>query len=199
MINPVTKTLLSFSLAEEELHAAIDTLTALRPQAHTLLKALGTVLLAERRTPTLTITGVDANAFLRKGSVPGASQLELALFVGVERSICWSLSDLALGWDHTEDDEQGGVFYWSAPSERTQCAAFDTVQDLLSPDHNGGGWLWEIWSPRSGGTIPYSSDGNLDKYLEQVLTIHDWAADDENPARTAADSKPARRRRRHQA
>lgn len=199
MINPVTKTLLSFSLAEEELHAAIDTLTALRPQAHTLLKALGTVLLAERRTPTLTITGADANAFLRKGSVPGASQLELALFVGVEGSICWSLSDLALVWDHTEDDEQGGVFYWSAPSVHTNVADFDVAQVLLSPEYNGGGWLWEIWSPRAGGTIPYSSDGNLDKYLDHVLTIYDRAADDEHAARTVARSMSAHRRRGHQA
>lgn len=199
MINPVTQALLSFSLAEEELHGAVDTLTALRPQAHTSLKALGTALLAERRTATLTIAGADANAFLRKGSVPGASQLKLALFVGIERSICWSLSDLALGWDHTDDGEQGGVFYWGAPSENTNGADFDVAQDLLSPDHNGGGWLWEIWSPRVGGTIPYRSGGNLDKYLEHVLTIYGRAAEDEHPARTAADSKPARRRRRHQA
>ena len=196
MIHPVTQALLSFSLAEAELHDAIDTLTALRPQAHALLRTLGTALLAERRTTTLTITGAEGNAFLRAGSVPDASQLELALFVGIERSICWSLGDLALGWDHTEDDEQGGVFYWSAPSVRTQCAAFDVAQDLFSPERNGGGWLWEVWSPRAGGTIPYSRGGHLDKYLEQVLTVHDWAADDENPARTAADSKPRRRRRR---
>lgn len=193
MINPVTKTLLSFSLAEEELHDAIDTLTALRPQARTLLKALGTALLAERRTATLTITGADANAFLRKGAVPGASQLELALFVGVERSICWSLSDLVLAWDHTDDGEQGGVFYWSAPSERTQWAAFDAAQDLLSPDHNGGGWLWEIWSPRAGGMIPYSTDGHLAKYLDlYVPDIHDTPPPF---TRCAATRAPTRRRR----
>lgn len=196
MISPFTQVLLSFSLAEEELHDAIDTLTALRPQAHALLKALGTALLAERRTATLTITGADANAFLHKGSVPDASQLELVLFVGVERSICWSLSDLALAWDHTDDGEQGGVFYWGAPSENTNGAAFDAAQDLLSPDHNGGGWLWEIWSPRAGGTIPYSADGHLAKYLDHVLTIHDAASGDDHlaPARTADAITPRRRR-----
>jgi hypothetical protein len=171
MTNIVTEALVRFSIIEGELHHSIDTLEALPPRARGMLKALGTALLAERRTATLSVSGKEANAFLRKGCVPADEELELSLFKGIERSICWSLSDLALGWDHTDDGQQGGVFYWSGKSIYTRSADFDVAKDLMSSEYNGGGWLWEQWVPRAGGTIPYRRDGHLGQYLE------DWVPD----------------------
>jgi hypothetical protein len=195
MFRPITQVPLSFPLAAAEMHQSIDTLTSLRPTARALLKHLGTALLAERETSRIAITGANANAFLSKGAVPDASHLDLSLFIGVERSICWAVSDLAIGWDHTDDGERGGAFYWSAPSERTNVADFDVAQDMFLPDHNGGGWLWEIWYPRAGGTIPYSIDGHLAEYIEQFLTVYDSAGDEQRvPARSATAGNPRRRR-----
>lgn len=199
MATLATPYLLAYSLAEGELHAAIDRLDALQPHARGQLKALGTALLIERRTATLTISGKEANAFLRKGRVPDDEQMELSLFKGVEHSICWSLSDLALGWDHTDEGQQGGVFYWSGASIHTRSADFDVAKDMLSDEFNGGGWLWEQWIPRAGGTVPYRRDGHLDQYLDRVSTVHEHApgSGDNGPApRTTTSEQPAPRRTR---
>ena len=206
MTDPMTSALVHFSLAEAELHDRVDTLEALKPAARSLLKTIGTALLAERRTVAIQISGQQANAFLRKSQVAAEAQMALTMFKGIYGTLCWSLADLSFGWDHTDDGRDGGVYYWSSASICTRAGSFDPIGDFLSPEYNGGGWLWEQWMPRAGGSIPYRAGGPLHSYLDLcVLDIEAAPPGTEIPINTPAvittDSAPVSRptRRRRQA
>lgn len=185
-----TKRLLEFSLAEEELHAAIDRVDAFPRQAKALLKTLGTAYLSERKTKWWSVRGAEANALLRHAHAPDDMWIYLSMFTSRERGLCWSLGAQPLFW-------RGGIFDeipYSLSNEPLDVPVITFAQssDLLQSDEDRA-MLFEVWHPKAGGILPQRADGPLASYLDlYVSDIHDTPPPF---TRCAATRAPTRRRR----
>lgn len=167
----VTKRLLEFSRAEEELHDAIDRVHASPRQAKALLKTLGTAYLSERRTKWWSVRGAAANALLRHGHAPEDMWIYLSMFTSRARELCWSLGAQPLFWRSSIFDE----IPYSLSSEPLDVPVirFEQSPDRLQFDE-ARATLFEVWHPKAGGILPQRSNGPLASYLDlYVSDIHD--------------------------
>lgn len=190
MATPDTKTanLLRFSLAERELHTAIDALEV-SPEARALLKTLGTAYLSERKTKWWSIPAAEANAFLRQPRMTGIAWLYLTMFTSAKCELCWSLAPQPLLW--RAYDEWSEVYYYlSSEPPDTPFIKREVSNDLIA--QGDPGLLFEAWHPKAGGFIPQRKDGPLARYLDAYVSD----AQNRRPPHFAPHAQhPPRRRR----
>ena len=185
-----TKRLLAFSLAEKELHDAVDRVDAFPQQAKQLLRTLGTAYLSERKTKWWSMRGAEANAFLHHGHAPDDMWIYLTMFTSRERELRWSLGAQPLLWRGPFVDAI--AYRLSNEPLDVPVIAFRPPADLLvSADERA--MLFEAWHPKAGGSLPQREGGPLSRYLDAYVSD----ADDILPpfTRSTPDSKPRRRRR----
>lgn len=168
MATPDTETarLLQFSLAEGELHTAIDAFEV-SPEARALLKTLGTAYLSERKTKWWSIPAAEANAFFRHPRTTGIAWIYLTMFTSDKRELCWSLAPQPLLW--RAYSEWPEVYYHL--SNEPLDAPFikrEVSNDLITQDDHG--LLFEAWHPKAGGFIPQRKDGPLARYLDTYVS-----------------------------
>jgi hypothetical protein len=185
-----TTRLLEFSLAEEELHDAIDRVDASPRQAKALLKTLGTAYLSERKTKWWSVRGAEANALLRHGHAPEDMWIYLTMFTSRDRDLCWSLGAQPLFWRSPIFDEISYTLS-NEPLDYT-FIKLEQSSDLLQSDEDRA-MLFEAWHPKAGGILPQRAGGPLASYLDlYVSDIHDTPPPF---TRCAATRAPTRRRR----
>lgn len=188
--DPETKRLLQFSLAERELHAAIDQIDAFPKQAKVLLRTLGTAYLSERKTKWWSVRGAEANAFLRHGSAPADMWIYLTMFTSRDRELRWSLGAQPLLWRGPIINEI--AYSLSNEPFDVPVIKFKPSSDLLVSDAERA-MFFEAWHPKAGGTLPQREDGPLSRYLDaHVSDIHGTLPPF---TRSKPVSRPTRRRR----
>jgi hypothetical protein len=162
-----TKRLLEFSLAEEELHDAIDRVDASPRQAKALLKTLGTAYLSERKTKWWSVRGAEANALLRHGSAPEDMWIYLTMFTSRDRELRWSLGAQPLLWRGPVID----VIAYSLSNEPLDVPVikFKQSSDLLQSDEDRA-MFFEAWHPKAGGTLAQREGGHLSRYLDAYVS-----------------------------
>jgi hypothetical protein len=165
-----TKRLLEFSLAEKELHDAIDRVDAFPLHAQTLLRTLGTAYLSERKTKWWSVRGAKANAFLRHDHAPDDMWIYLTMFTSLERELRWSLGAQPLLWRGPVFDEVA----YSLSNEPLDVPVIKFRQSDLLQSDEARAMLFEAWHPTAGGTLPQREGGPLSRYLDAyVSNIHD--------------------------